>query len=291
MKRNTKLAVFVSIVSAMAIFAAFNRSTAQSGSAYQVTTLIGSSGSGAPHTDSRMVNAWGNAFFTGQPFWINDQGTGVSELIDGAGTIYGPLPFVNVPGPSGAKGQPTGIVANGTADFVLSAGGPALFVFAGEDGIISAWNESMGNNAVSVVNKAGVASYTGLALAKNGSANQLYTANQGVTGHPASIDVYNTGFGVGVASGGFVDSHLPPNFVPYNIQNIGGNLFVSYFEGLQSVGQVDEFDPNGDLIMTFTSSTLAAPWGMTIAPSAFGSFANDLLVGNLVDGSISVFNP
>ena len=45
-----------------------------------------------------------------------------------------------------------------------------------------------------------------------------------------------------------------------------------------------------DLVMTFTSTTLAAPWGMVVAPSNFGPFANALLVGNLVDGSISAFN-
>ena len=290
MKRSKKLAVFVSIVSAMIVFAALNRPKAQAVGAYQVTKLVGSSGTGAAHTDSHMINAWGNAFFPGNPFWINDQGTGVSELIDGAGTIDSQLPLVTVPAAQkGQQGQPTGIVANATADFGI-AGGPALFIFSTEDGTISAWNESSGTAATIVVNKSGSASYTGLALAKNGSANQLYAANQGVAGNPGSIDVFNATFGAGTATGGFKDPNLPENFQPYNIQTLNGNLFLAYFEGLQSVGQVDEFDPNGTLIMRFTSTTLKSPWGLAIAPANFGAFGGDLLVGNLIDGTISAFN-
>jgi uncharacterized protein (TIGR03118 family) len=35
--------------------------------------------------------------------------------------------------------------------------------------------------------------------------------------------------------------------------------------------------------------TLNAPWGLTIAPSGFGSFTGALLVGNFGDGRISAF--
>jgi len=169
-------------------FTAWVKASAQSIGSFQVTRLIGSAGSGAPLVDPRMVNAWGNAFFQGGPFWINDNNTGVSELIDGQGNIDPALPFVMIPGASGGQGQPSGIVANSTADFVLPGfpGGPALFIFATEDGTISAWN--YGTAATIQVNNSGKAAYEGLALAKNGTANQLYAANQGVPGHPGSID-------------------------------------------------------------------------------------------------------
>jgi uncharacterized protein (TIGR03118 family) len=36
---------------------------------------------------------------------------------------------------------------------------------------------------------------------------------------------------------------------------------------------------------------LNSPWGLDIAPAGFGSFANDLLVGNFGDGTINAFNP
>jgi uncharacterized protein (TIGR03118 family) len=84
---------------------------------------------------------------------------------------------------------------------------------------------------------------------------------------------------------------LPAGFTPYNIATIDSNLFVAYSDGTQAIGQVDEFDPNGTLIMSFTDPSLNEPWGLTLAPSHFGTFSNDLLVGNLGDGSISVFNP
>jgi uncharacterized protein (TIGR03118 family) len=36
---------------------------------------------------------------------------------------------------------------------------------------------------------------------------------------------------------------------------------------------------------------LNAPWGVTIAPSGFGTFAGDLLVGNFGNGRINAFDP
>src|SRR5450755_2022143 len=81
MKRN-KLVLFLSLTMVAMISIAFHSSPAQPVGAFKVTNLIGSAGSGAPHKkDPHMINAWGNAFFPGNPFWINDEGTGVSELI------------------------------------------------------------------------------------------------------------------------------------------------------------------------------------------------------------------
>jgi uncharacterized protein (TIGR03118 family) len=99
-----------------------------------------------------------------------------------------------------------------------------------------------------------------------------------VSGHPGSIDVFDNRYQPVTAPGGFVDPNLPADFTPSNITALDGNLFVSYSKGQEAVGQVDEFHPNGNLIMAFTSDTLAAPSGMAIAPSQFGAFANDLLV-------------
>ena len=49
-------------------------------------------------------------------------------------------------------------------------------------------------------------------------------------------------------------------------------------------GYIDEFDTSGDFInriYTDTAGTdLNGPWGMAIAPSGFGSFGGDLLVGS-----------
>jgi uncharacterized protein (TIGR03118 family) len=51
------------------------------------------------------------------------------------------------------------------------------------------------------------------------------------------------------------------------------------------------FDFNGNLLHSFTNSSLNAPWGVTVAPAGFGQFANDLLVGNFGNGTINAFDP
>jgi len=294
MKRSRHLVFFLCVVTAAMVSAVIQSSPAQPVGSFKVTNLLGSVGTKAPHKkDPHMINAWGNAFLPGgNPFWINDQGTGVSELIDGKGIISKALPFVKVPGVSANdKGQPTGIVGNISADFAI-AGGPALFIFDTEEGTISGWNLSTGASAAIIVNNSATASYTGLAIAQKNGANRLYAANFGTTGHAGSIDVFDAAFNPITVPGGFVDQNLPANFEPYNIANVDGtHLLVAYAKGLQPVGQVDEFDVDGNLIMSFTSATLAAPWGMVIAPANFGAFASDLLVGNVADGTISAFNP
>lgn len=40
----------------------------------------------ADNTDPNLLNPWGVAFFPGGPFWVSDNGAGVSTLYDGTGT-------------------------------------------------------------------------------------------------------------------------------------------------------------------------------------------------------------
>jgi uncharacterized protein (TIGR03118 family) len=141
------------------------------------------------------------------------------------------------------------------------------------------------------------ASYTGLASGNNGTSNRLYAANV----HSATIDVFGPGFTPATTSGHFTDPTLPAGYAPFNIQNLGNILFVTYAQqgiGRDNVatgpgqGFVDEYDFNGNLITRLISAgTLNAPWGMAIAPANFGQFSNDLLVGNFGDGHIDAFNP
>jgi uncharacterized protein (TIGR03118 family) len=150
-----------------------------------------------------------------------------------------------------------------------------LFIFATADGTIAGWNS--GTVATTIVNNSATASYTGLALANNGTVNLLYAANRANLG---SIDVFDSNFNPATVP------NLPAGLISYNIAPIDGNLFVTYSEGTPPVGQVDEFDPNGNLIMSFTDPSLNEPCGLTLAPSQFGIFSNDLLEGNLGEGSI-----
>ena len=152
-------------------------------------------------------------------------------------------------------------------------------------GTIAGWNESLGATATTILTNAGEA-YTGLALVSNDTTNLLYAANS-----KGTIDVFDSNFAPVVTTGGFSDPALPTGLTPYNIAALDGNLYVAYSMGMQAVGQVDEFDTEGNLIMSFKDASLNAPWGLTFAPSNFGTYSNDLLVGNKGDGTISVFNP
>ncbi len=113
--------------------------------------------------------------------------------------------------------------------------------------------------------------------------------------------MFNSSFGSTTLSGSFKDPTLPSGYVPYNVQNIAGTLFVEYAKvdpvthqaavgaGL---GYVDEFDTNGDLLKRLASGgTLNAPWGVTVTPLSFGKFGNDVLVGNFGKGEINAFDP
>ncbi|MGB6563016.1 MAG: TIGR03118 family protein [Candidatus Binataceae bacterium] len=274
---------------ALAMLAVPVRSTvAASVSSFKVDNLIGSKGSGGKKKDSQMINAWGATFIAAAhtPFWINDEGTGVSELIDGKGKIMKALPFVTIPGTTaGSTGKPTGIVGNATGQFPIPGSTSALFIFATEDGTIAAWNESLDATAKTILTNSGEV-YTGLALANSGTANLLYAANS-----KGSIDVFDSNFNPVTTTGGFLDPNLPAGFTPYNVTAIDGDVFVTYSMGAQAVGQVDKFDTEGNLIMSFKDPSLNAPWGLALAPSHFGTFSNDLLVGNKGAGTISVFNP
>ena len=45
------------------------------------------------------------------------------------------------------------------------------------------------------------------------------------------------------------------------------------------------------LVSNGPASPLNEPWGMAIAPTGFGPFGGDLLVGNLGNDRINAFNP
>ncbi len=244
----------------------------------------------APQQDPLMINAWGMASLGGaDPFWINEEGTGISELVDGQGQQFASLPSVTIPAPPGATGpsKPTGIVANTTPSFPLATGGPALFIFDTIDGTIAAWNSAYGADAIIMVNSSATAAYTGLAMATIAGAPTLYAANSRGT-----IDVFDTNFNPVQTTGGFMDPNLATGLAPYGIANIEGNIFVAYSQRAVVAGAVDEFNSDGTLIRRFaTNGTLNAPWGIVMAPKNFGSVGNDLLIGNFGDGTINAFAP
>lgn len=141
------------------------------------------------------------------------------------------------------------------------------------------------------------AAFTGLAIGNNAGANLLYAADFA----NGRIDVFNSSFAPTTVAGGFADATLPAGYVPYNIQNISGRLYVEYAKvdpithraaTTPNTGIVNVFDLNGTLLQRLATEThLNSPWGVTQAPAGFGDFAGDVLVGNFGDGTISAFDP
>jgi uncharacterized protein (TIGR03118 family) len=176
----------------------------------------------------------------------------------------------------------------------MPTGGLALFIFASEDGVITAWNT--GTTARVVADRSTLnAVYKGIAMASNAGANFLYATN--FTGN--SVDVFDRTFRY-VRS--FADPSIPVGFAPFGIQNIGGKLYVTYAKQLapgnlkdepgMGNGFVDIFNPDGTVARRFVSSgRLNSPWGVALAPTGFGSFSGDILIGNFGDGFIGAYDP
>jgi uncharacterized protein (TIGR03118 family) len=265
---------------------------------YSQTNLVSDIPGLAAVTDSSLVNPWGIAFGSKTPFWIADNGTGVSTIYKPDGTKLSLT--VTIPPPAGTSGTaaPTGTVFNGTTDFVVSgnaASGPAIFLFATEDGTISGWNPNVDlTQAVLVVdNSALSAVYKGLALAETPEGSFLYATNF----HDGIVEMYDTKFQLVKT---FTDVSVPPGYAPFGIRNIRGKLYVTF--ALQNDakhddvagpghGFVDVFDLSGHKLQRLVSrGPLNSPWGLALASANFGKFSNALLVGNFGDGRISGFN-
>ena len=260
--------------------------------------LVSQGFTAAAHEDSNLINPWGMSFSATSPFWISDQGTGLSTLYTGDGNpAPQPTPLiVTIPAPTPPPAGPTGQAFTGTSSFTMKGGGSAIFSFANLDGSISAWNPSLGTNAAAQIDTPG-ALYTGLTVGSFGGSNFLYAAN-----HAGSIDVFDQTFTPHSLPGSFTDPLLPAGLTPFNVATIGGKIYVTYAvagpdadEAPIGSGVVDIFNPDGTFASRFVTAALAnnvaSPWGITLAPSALGLPAGAILVGNFSDedGFINMF--
>jgi len=255
--------------------------SALAGDFYQQTNLITSA------TDPDLINPWGISFGATSPFWVSDNGTGKSTLYNGAGAKLGLV----VTMPTGSE-PITGQVFNGSSNFNGN-----LFLFASENGTIAGWRGALGTTAEQLFSVSD-AIYKGLGI--SAARDLLYAANF----RSGGIDVFDsTGR---IAS--YFDPAAPAGYNPFNIQNLGGKFYVTFAQkeangnddvGGVGHGLVDIFDP---VTHTFTRlvtgsaaggtvDALNSPWGMALAPSTFGKFGGDLLVGNFGDGTINAFDP
>jgi uncharacterized protein (TIGR03118 family) len=279
--------------------------TASKGDVFSVTNLVtdDQSVNAAQITDPSLKNAWGVSHSAGSPFWVSDNGSGVS-------TLYSVNPNTNVttkvnlgspPDPSGGVvipppgvGTPTGQAFNagGAGSFNGNA-----FLFVSEDGTISGWRGAIGTTAEVLQLPLTNNVYKGATELTTGGHSYLLSANF----RNGTIDVLKGDNGAPGLSGNFTDPGTPNGFAPFNVQVLGGKVYVTY--ALQDAAKHDDVAGAGNGIVSAfdlqgnfqgrigAAGTLNSPWGLALAPSSFKSFAGDLLVGNFGDGTINVFSP
>ncbi len=274
-------------------------SVSASAQTYQVTRLVSDipNITGSNPADPDLANPWGLVASPSGPWWVADNNSGFSTLYNGMGVKQGLV--VTIPSWDGnGPGVPSGIAFNGTDDFQLTPGNPATFLFDSEDGTVQGWNHTVNpTTSVIEVNNFAGAVYKGLALASANGANYLYATNF----FAGTVDVFDTNFAPhSFGANAFVDNTLPTGFAPFGIQLIGNNLIVTYAKQDAAKhddvagpgnGYVDIWDTQGNLIARLQHLIqMDSPWGIALAPSNFGAFSNDLLIGNFGSGSIMVFN-
>jgi uncharacterized protein (TIGR03118 family) len=288
---------------------------------YAVTNLVSDiKGLGAT-TDLVLQNAWGVAFSpAASPFWVVDNATGCSTLYDGQGTkvarqVKIPLPGGTIPSsacqhvnpahpPSQSPAAPTGIVWNATTSqttgfLVPGTTLPASFIFATENGTISAWASGLTPADAAVLAAdvpAAGAVYKGLVFGTNPNGVFLFATNF----HAGTVAVFDHAYHQVTTDGEFEDPAIPPGFAPFGIQNIEGDLFVTYAKqdaqkhddvAGRGNGFVDVFDTEGHLLRRLVAhGQLNSPWGVARASYAFGRFSGDVLIGNFGDGTINAFD-
>ena len=247
-----------------------------------------------------LVDPWGIAFLSGQPFFIADNKAGRVTAHDSTGIGVVPGGFI-VPNVTGTGfDTPTGIVADQNSFF----GGPSLvkpFILVTEQGGIFTWGPDPQGNllpAATLVRKRAGAVYKGVAIL-----NSLLTAPVlAVTDfYGGFIETFLPGFASVALPGSFTDPNLPAGYAPFGIQVIARQVFVTY--ALQDAakhdpvvgagnGIVSIFDMDGNFVRRFaTGGILNGPWGITQASANFGPFSNDILIGNVGDGTINAFDP
>jgi uncharacterized protein (TIGR03118 family) len=255
---------------------------------YIQANLVSDGAVPANKMDDDLKNPWGISFSTSSPFWVSDNGAGKATLYTGDGTKQGLI--VTIPGPDAA---PTGTVFNGSSGFMGDR-----FLFASEDGTIAGWQMSLGTTAV--IRASAVDSvYKGLAI----QGNRIYATDF----HNGRVSVFDSSYNpVPLSASAFQDPNTPAGYAPFGIQNINGDLYVTFAlkeaAGDDDVhgpgfGFVDKFDADGNLLQRLVvgspgdpSSTPNAPWGLALAPAAFGELGGKLLVGNFGDGKINAFD-
>jgi uncharacterized protein (TIGR03118 family) len=264
---------------------------------YQETNLVSDIPGVAQVTDTNLTNAWGMSFSPTSPFWISDNGTGLATLYtvtnDSSGSVVVTRQglVVMIPG----DGTPTGQFNDGSGSFHGD-----IFIFVSEDGTISGWRPALTNMAETLVPGDTNNVYKGVTMTTTADGPLLLAANF----RQGTVDAYDTNLAL-VAQ--FSDSNAPDGYAPFNVQSLGGIIFVTFAKqdefkhddvGGPGNGLIDVLDPNNGEFHRFATGTDAggkldainSPWGLTVSPRGFGPHGDELLVGNFGSGTIMAFN-
>jgi uncharacterized protein (TIGR03118 family) len=290
------------VTALVALVPAAPAAASQPGNSYHQTNLVSDLPGLAQLTDPDLVNPWGLAAGPATPAWVANNGTDTATIypgfVNGSPIVKAPL-VVSIPG-----GAPTGQVFNPTPGFVVRSGdasGPARFIFDSEAGLVTGWNPGVPPPPPSTQAQVGAsmpdANYKGLAIADTAAGTLLYAADF----HNGRIDVFDQAFNPVHLSGSFADPEIPQGFAPFNVQDLGGVLYVAYAKqdadaedevAGPSLGFVDVYSTSGQLLRHLIErGQLNAPWGLALAPAGFGRFSGALLVGNFGNGRINAYNP
>jgi uncharacterized protein (TIGR03118 family) len=293
---------------------------------YTQTNLVSDQMGAAAVQDTHLVNAWGLARSSGSPWWVANNEDGTSTLYNTSanpptGNPPAIVPLVvtiqKAPGSTDDHGVPTGVVFNNTTAFHLDNGNPARFMFVTEDGTVQGWN---GGTMAEIKAFHKNAVYKGAAIASWRGNWYLYATNFS----QRRIDVFDASFNPAHLGGhhdavmqnhrgddgdddddndhdrAFEDHRIPHDFAPFNVQNIGGDLYVTFAKRDPATnddvkgagfGYVDVFSPSGRLLRRLQHGDwLNAPWGLALAPGDFGAFTHNLLVGQFGSGEIAAYD-
>ena len=279
----------------LACVPAFAGGTADRDGEYRQTNLVADLPGVALLQDTNLVNAWGMSFSATSPFWISDNGSGLSTLYavtyDTNGTVQVVKQGLEVSIPG--EGNPTGQLFNGPGIFHGD-----IFIFASEDGTISGWHGALGSTAETLVTRSN-AVYKGITLTTSNGVPMLLAANFS----EGTLDAYGTNL---TLLAQFADPTAPAGYAPFNVQSLGGMVFVTFAK--QDAAKHDDAPgPGHGLIDVFTPATgmftrlatgkdaggklkeINSPWGLALSPTNFGGHADQLLVGNFGSGTIMAF--
>jgi uncharacterized protein (TIGR03118 family) len=265
------------------------------GGRYVQTNLVSDQAGMALLQDTNLVNAWGISAGPATPFWVSDNGSGLSTLYavtyDSSGVVQVAKQGLEVAIPG--NGTPTGQLFDGTGSFHGD-----IFIFASEDGTISGWRGSLGSTAEVLV-PGGSAVYKGIALTTTMHGPTLLGANF----FNGTLDEFDTNL---VMVGQAKDMRAPKGYAPFNVQVLNGIVFVTFAKQDDAKhddvpgrghGLIDTFNPMTGKFHRFATGSSAgghlhdinSPWGLAIAPKGFGQDQDKLLVGNFGSGTIMTF--